>query len=724
MTATTPRWKDTSLPFEERADDLLAAMSLDEKLSQMTHDCAAIPRLGIPDHNWWNEVLHGVGRGGVATVFPVAIGMAATFDTTLLNTVATAISDEARARHHALAAKGDRGMYKGLTAWTPNINIFRDPRWGRGHETYGECPFLTGRMGTTFVKAIQGDHPRYLKLVATPKHFAVHSGPEKDRHTFDARVTVKDLRETYLPHFRETFIEGHAYSVMSAYNRTNGEACSASKTLLQDILRGEWGFDGCVVSDCWAIKDIFDTHKMVETAEEAAAMSIKAGCDIDCGCTYKHLRSAYSQKLVSEADIDRALRRTLLARFKLGMFDPEEMVPYAQIPYEVTDSPAHRALARHAARKTVVLLKNEGSLLPLPRNLDCIAVIGPNAYDHETLLGNYHGTSSQTVTPLDGIRAAVGPETKVLYALGCEMIPQESVALGRKDRFFAEAVLAAERADVVIMCLGLNCLIEGEQGDASNSDAAGDRVHLNLHGIQDQLLQAIASTGKPIVVVLISGSAVAVNWADENVPAIVQAWYGGEEAGNGLADVLFGDYNPGGRLPLTFYRGVEQIPPIEEYAMEGRTYRYFRKEPLYPFGWGLSYTTFGYFNVEVSNFAPAVGEEIHVSVEVMNTGDYAGEEVVQLYVAHENPSVKAPIRDLRGFQRVALEPGESKRVGFTLNPRHLSLVGEDGKRFQEAGKVLVTVGGCQPDERSRALGGLWLEEVIEVKGNRISIPER
>jgi beta-glucosidase len=721
MADALPRWKNPDLPLPERVDNLLSQLTLEEKIAQMLHESPAIERLGIPDYNWWNECLHGVARAGVATVFPQAIGLAAMWDAEMMHHVACAISDEARARHHAFARRGDRGIYKGLTFWTPNINIFRDPRWGRGHETYGECPHLTSRLAVEFIRGLQGDHPKYLKLVATPKHFAVHSGPEKDRHSFDARVSAKDLRETYLPHFRDAVIEAKAASVMSAYNRTNGEPCTASTTLLQDILRREWGFDGYVVSDCGAVLDIWENHKVVATKEEAAAMAVKNGCDLNCGCMYTNLGKAVVRGLITEAEIDIALRRLLEARFRLGMFDPEEHVPYARIPYAVNDNPVHSALALQTARKCMTLLKNDG-LLPLRKDLDCIAVIGPNAADVGALLGNYAGTPSHPITPLEGIRSKVSPKTKVLYALGCEMIPTDMGHIGRKNRFFVEAELAAERADVVIMCLGLNSLIEGEQGDASNADAAGDRVHLNLHGIQQQLLEAVVAVGKPVVLVVMSGSGLALGWADGIVPAILQAWYPGQAGGAAIADVLFGDYNPSGRLPITWVRGLEQLPPMDDYSMEGRTYRFLKDQPLYPFGWGLSYTTFAYLNLRLSSSQVNVQHELLGSVEVMNTGDMEGEEVVQLYISHDGASTRTPLRDLRGFARVHLRPGETKSVEFRITPRDLSLIDDDGARYLEPHRVRIHVGGCQPDARSADLGGIWLEEEVELVGSRSFIP--
>jgi beta-glucosidase len=713
-----PIYLDPDRPLEERVEDLVSRLTLEEKVSQMIFASSAIPRLGIPEYNWWNECLHGVARAGVATVFPQAIGMAASFNDKLMHRVACAISDEGRAKHHEFARQGDRGIYKGLTFWSPNINIFRDPRWGRGQETYGEDPYLTGRMGVAFVKGIQGDDPKYLKAVATPKHYAVHSGPEPLRHSFDARVSPKDLRETYLPAFKECVKEGKAVSVMGAYNRTNGEPCCASPTLLQKILRDEWGFDGYVVSDCGAITDIHAHHKVTDTAEESAALAVNAGCDLNCGRAFESLVNAAKQGLISEEAIDTAVKRLYRARFQLGMFDPPERVPYAQIPYEVNDCEEHRQLALEMARESMVLLKNEDGLLPLSKDLNTIAVIGPNADDKKVLLGNYNGTPSKYVTALEGIRSKVSPKTKVIYAEGCDItVSQEGFWGEEATRGFAEAISAAQRADAVIMCLGLSPELEGEEGDAAASSAGGDKTSLDLPGMQEELLKAVCATGKPVVLVLFSGSPVSINWAHENVPAILQAWYPGEEGGTAIADVLFGDYNPGGRLPVTFVKSLDQVPPFTDYSMKGRTYRYMEEEPLYPFGYGLSFTTFEYSNLKLSRETINAGESINISVNVKNTGHVAGDEIVQLYIKDLEASVDVPIHELRGFKRIKLQPGETATVSFTLTPRQMALIDNDGKCILEPGRFKVMVGGRQPDRRSEVLTGTQvLAAEFEVKG--------
>jgi beta-glucosidase len=713
---------DTELSFEERARDLVSRLTTAEKAAQMLHEAPAISRFGIPEYNWWNECLHGVARAGVATVFPQAIGLAAMWNVERLAQIASVIADEGRAKHHEFARHGDRGYYKGLTFWTPNINIFRDPRWGRGHETYGECPYLTSQLGVAFCVALQGDHPKYFKLIATPKHYAVHSGPESLRHSFNALASPKDLRETYLPAFRACIVDAKAYSIMSAYNRTNGEPCSSSKVLLSDILREEWKFDGYVVSDCWAIRDIHEHHKVTNTPAESAALAVKAGCDLNCGCTYEHIPAAVEQGLIDEADLDVCLTRLFVARLKLGMFDPPEQVPYAAIPYEVNDSPEHAELARVAARESMVLLKNQGSLLPLPKDLRSIAVIGPNANDPHVLIGNYFGVPSNPITPLAGIRAAVSPDTKVWYTQGCKLTGQKREGLGRSG-LISEALSMAERADVTVLCLGLSADIEGEQGDVGNSDAGGDKSTLDLPGLQQVLLEEVVALGKPTVLVLLAGSALAVNWADEHVRAIVQAWYPGQATGQALADVLFGDHSPGGRLPITFPRSLADVPEFTDYRMQGRTYRYAEKEPLYPFGYGLSYTRFAYRNIESNKATLANGDEVVVSATVQNVGERAGDEVVQLYIkALEAPFV-VPLHELRGFVRVPIEPGQAQRVSFTLSTRDFSLIDEAGKRLFQPGRYRIFVGGSQPDERSGDLIGedpLSLEIVLT--GSRDELP--
>jgi beta-glucosidase len=849
-----PLYKDSAAPMEKRVDDLVSRMTLAEKVSQLMSDAAPIDRLGVPGYNWWNECLHGVARAGRATVFPEAIGMAATWDTDLLLHVSTAISDEARAKHHEFVRRGKRNIYQGLTFWTPNINLFRDPRWGRGMETYGEDPYLTGRMAVAFIKGLEGDDAKYLKTIATAKHFAVHSGPESSRHTFDARVPDEELYESYLPHFEMAIKEAHAYSVMCAYNRVDGLPACANPRLLEDILRQQWGFTGYVVSDCAAIGDVYLQHKTSPNANEGVAAALKAGTDLNCGVEYENLLPAVRAGVLAEADIDRSVRRLFLARFKLGMFDPTAMVKYARIPYSVNDSKAHADLALETARKSVVLLKNENRALPLSKSLKTIAVIGPNADELDSLLGNYNGEPSAPVTPLEGIRRKL-PNTKVLYARGSphaaalpafQVIPASALSTAvtggqpgltaayynaanfdgklhrpreltypssgqmtgeiprdpqplftRVDReinfrwwdgaprpdmhdddfgvrwtgfltapvtgeyqigatglngfevymdgkqifqynnihhrqyvyesvrleagkaypirvdfheFVGDADIqlvwsgpanpadsdvesVVRQSDAVVLVMGLSPRLEGEEMRVPVPGfSGGDRVSIGIPRVQEDLIQKVAGMGKPTVLVLLNGSSVAVNWAQEHIPAIVELWYPGQAGGAALADVLFGDYNPAGRLPVTFYQSADRLPAFTDYGMKGRTYRYFTGQPLYPFGHGLSYTTFSYRGLSLPQ-ETKTGDEVKVAVEVQNTGKLAGEEVVQLYLKSGKPG---PIRSLAGFQRVSLKTGERKTVRFTLLPRQLSTVAAGGRHIAEAGTFEIWVGGKQP----------------------------
>lgn len=719
--APTYPFQNPDLDIEERVSDLLSRLSIEEKAAQMLHAAPAIEHLGIPAYNWWNEALHGVARAGVATVFPQAIGLAAMWNAERLLQVAQVISDEARAKHHEFVRRGDHGMYKGLTFWSPNINIFRDPRWGRGHETYGECPYLTGRLGVAFCKGLQGEDTKYLKLVATPKHFAVHSGPEADRHSFDAKASLKDMRETYLPAFHECVTEANAQSVMPAYNRTNGEPCCASETLLGQILREEWGFSGYVVSDCWAVRDFHENHKVTQTPEESAAMAVKAGCDLNCGCTYEHIPAAVRQGLLEERDLDVCLARLFRARMQLGMFDPPERVPFAAIPYELNACDEHRAVALQATRESIVLLKNDG-LLPLSKDLSSIAVIGPNAANDHVLVANYYGLPTNVVTPLEGIRQAVSAHTRVLYTDGCQLTGTKTDGLGRNGNL-SEAVSVASRADVVVMVLGLSADIEGEQGDVSNSDAGGDKLDLHLTGLQQRMLEEVAALGKPTVLVVIAGSAMNLCWAHDNVNAIIDAWYPGETGGTALAEVLFGDYSPAGRLPVTFPRRIEDVPDIRDYAMKGRTYRYAEVGPLYPFGYGLSYASFDYSDLTLSCASIDSHQSVRVDVNVKNSGSVPADEVVQLYVKDLDASCVVPLHALRGFRRIHLEPGATQSVSFELTPHDLSLIDDAGKRQIEPGKFRISVGGSQPDARSeQLLGRSPLHVELDVTGSRRELP--
>ena len=712
------------LTIKERLEDLIPRMSLEEKVSQMLHSSPAIERLEIPAYNWWNECLHGVARAGIATVFPQAIGLAAMWNDDFLFDIARIISDEARAKHHEFLREGDISHYSGLTFWSPNVNIFRDPRWGRGQETYGECPYLTGRMGIAFCKGLQGNDDKYLKLVATPKHYAVHSGPEGERHSFNARVSKKDLYETYLPAFFECITEAKAQSIMGAYNRTNGEVCCGSKTLLQKILRDEWGFEGYVVSDCWAIKDFHEHHKVTKNDVQSAAYAVKNGCDLNCGCMYEKLVEAVNNGLLPENKIDEAVSRLFNARFKLGMFDPEEIVPYARIPYEINDCSMHRKAALESARESMVLLKNDG-ILPLSKNIKSIAVIGPNAYNHEVLLGNYSGLTSQYVTPLDGIRNTVSNRTKVWYAEGCKLTG-DKLDWHSPDGRISEAVAMAKRSDAIILVTGLSSHIEGEEGEENYKESCnGDKLNLTLPGLQERLINEISVLGKPSILVNITGSAMDLRNADKKLNAVIQAWYPGEEAGNALADILFGDYSPAGRLPVTFYKSVDDLPDFKDYSMDKRTYRYFNGEPLYPFGFGLSYTSFKYSNLRVSgkNISIDHDNECTISFDIKNIGEYHGDEVIQLYVSAKKASVKTPKWELRYFKRLYINMGETKPISLKLPAKAFSIINDNGERILEPGLFDLFIGGTLPDDRSLKLSGnkiLNTEIVIEGKSRNIS----
>ena len=626
----------------------------------------------------------------MATVFPQAIGAAATWNPALWHEAANVISDEARAKHHdhARANGGNSARYFGLDMWSPNVNIFRDPRWGRGHETYGEDPFLTGRFGVAFCQGLQGNDPTYLKTIATPKHFAVHSGPEADRHRFDAQASDQDLWETYLPAFEACFLEGKAYSIMGAYNRFRGESTTASQLLLVDILRGKWGFQGYTVSDVDSVSDIHNGHHITRTGVESSALAIKRGMDLNSGGTYSALPEAVRQGLCTVEDVDRAFKRCMVARIRLGMFDPPEKVAYARIPISVNNSPEHDALALKVAQESIVLLKNQGGLLPLQAK-GTIAVIGPNADDREikngVLVGNYSGDPSHPVTFLDGIRKKMNGKGTVLYAKGCE-ISRPDPALE------SEALAVAAKADVVVMVMGLNAKIEGEEGEG------GDRTFIGLFPHQEKLLQQVSALGKPVVLVIAAGSAMAVNWAQDHVPAILDVWYPGQRGGDATADVIFGDYNPAGRLPLTFYKSDSDLPDFRNYDMAGRTYRYFKGEPLYPFGFGLSYTTFDY-GKPAAKATPDGGFE--VSVCITNTGKRAGDEVAQLYLSRKTaaPDSGLPIKSLRGFKRLHLQPGESKSVVFHLTPFQLAFADRSGNRSVTTGDYLVEISGGQTPAR-------------------------
>lgn len=701
-----PNYLDVTLDFEERAKDLVSRMTLDEKISQMLFYAPAIEHLNVSAYNWWSEALHGVARSGVATVFPQAIAMAASFDTELLEEVASVISNEARAKHHEFVRQGDIDIYKGLTHWSPNINIFRDPRWGRGHETYGEDPYLTGELGLSFINGLQGNNDKYLKIAACAKHFAVHNGPENLRHEFDAVVSQKDLWETYLPAFEKAVVEGNVESVMGAYNRTNGEPCCGSKTLLQDILRDRWGFKGHVVSDCWAICDFHLHHKVTKTPQESAALAVRNGSDLNCGNTYPSLMSAIEQGMITENEITTACTRLFTTRMKLGMFDDPSNVEYANIPYEINDQPSHHDLAIDTACRSMVLLKNSDNALPLNlESVNNIAVIGPNADDRVALIANYSGTPSKYVTPLEGIQAYAGDEARVYYAKGCEIMEDKTEALAMSRDRISEAVSAAERADVAVVCVGLNALYEGEQGDAGNSEAAGDKLDLTLPGLQMELLQAIKKTGAKLVVVVMTGSAMDLRWCHENADAVIQAWYPGGEGGIALAELLFGQSDFSGRLPVTFVKSTEDLPDFLDYSMKNRTYRYIETEPLYPFGYGLSYNQYAYSELELNATEVISGDDLTVRVKVTNTSEQMGREVVQLYLKDHIASVDVPHHSLVAFDNILLLPGETRSIVFTIKSKQMAVINHDGDAVYEPGTFTVYAGGQAPDKRSAALTG-------------------
>ena len=698
---------------EEAAKKLVAQMSLEEKASQLRYDSPAIPRLGIPAYNWWNEALHGVARAGVATSFPQAIGMAAAFDEKLLRTIGDAVATEGRAKYNEYAKHNDRDIYKGLTFWSPNVNIFRDPSWGRGHETYGEDPYLTSRLGVAYVEGLQGteetegEKKEYLKTAACAKHFAVHSGPEGVRHEFNAVAGKKDMYETYLPAFEACVKEGNVEAVMGAYNRTNGEPCCGSNTLIREILRGEWGFRGHFVSDCWAIKDFHEHHCVTKTPEESAAMALKAGCDVNCGVTYLHLLKAHAQGLVTEEEITQAAERLFTTRYLLGCFDRNE---YDDIPYEVVECREHLELAQKIAREGMVLLKNDGTL-PLKKDrLKTIGVIGPNADSRRALVGNYHGTSSRYITMLEGIQDAAGEEVRVLYSEGCHLYKDRVEGLAWRQDRISEALTVAEHSDVVVLCLGLDETLEGEEGDTGNNYASGDKVDLQLPESQRELLEAVAGCGRPVVLCVLAGSAVDLSFADEHVNAILQVWYPGARGGKAAADILFGACSPSGKLPVTFYRDLDGFPTFEDYSMKGRTYRYLEKAPLYPFGYGLTY---GRVAVKSASLADAsvsgraeADRDIAVKAVLENAGEYDTDEVLQAYI-HAEDSAFAPLHpSLCAFARVSLKAGETREVSLTVPASALTIVDEEGRRYVDGKRFSLYVGTSQPDDRSAALTGM------------------
>lgn len=680
------KYKNKDLSVQERAEDIVGKMSVQEQAEQLKYDAPAIERLGLPAYNWWNEGLHGVARSGTATMFPQAIGLAAMFDDDMMYDVGSAVGDEARAKYNEFSKHSDHDIYKGLTLWAPNVNIFRDPRWGRGQETYGEDPFLTSRLGTEFVKGMQGDS-NVIKAAACAKHFAVHSGPEAVRHEFNAEVSAKDLDETYLPAFEALVKEAKVEGVMGAYNRVNGEASCASRFLQNKL--DEWGFDGYFVSDCWAIRDFHTNHCLTKSAEESAALALKTGCDLNCGNTYLHILIALQEGLISEDDIRKACVQLMKTRIRLGMLDDE--TEYDAIPYRVVASNENKALSLECAEKSMVLLKNDG-ILPLDREkIETIAVIGPNADSRSALEGNYNGTADRYVTFLEGIQDAF--DGRVIYAQGSQLYKDRSSGLTLPDDRIAEAETAAEQADAVILCVGLDATIEGEEGDTGNEFSSGDKTDLRLPAAQIRLVQKIVSKNKPLIIVTAAGSAINVE-ADCN--ALIHAWYPGQFGGMALAEIIFGDVSPSGKLPVTFYENADELPDFCDYSMKNRTYRYAQGNILYPFGYGLTYSKFECSDLEYSNGI--------ASVTVTNIGDRKTEDVVEFYIKDTSPDA-VPNHSLCGFKRVTLDAGESTIVSVRIDRRSFEAVAEDGTRRIEGSEFTLSAGTCQPEPLSESLSG-------------------
>ena len=683
----------------KKAEALVAQMTLEEKASQLKYDAPAIKRLGIPAYNWWNEGLHGVARAGQATVFPQAIGLGATFDTDLIGEIADTIATEARAKYNAVSKKGDRDIYKGLTLWSPNVNIFRDPRWGRGHETYGEDPYLTSRLGVAFVKGLQGNG-KTMKAAACAKHFAVHSGPEAVRHEFNAVASKKDMTETYLPAFKALVEEAGVEAVMGAYNRTNGEVCCGSPSL-QKILRGDWGFKGHFVSDCWAVRDFHEHHGVTVTAKESAAMAINNGCDLNCGNTYLHILKAYQAGLVTEETITKSAVRLFTTRYLLGMFDGSE---YDSIPYTEVESKEHLALSEKASVESMVLLKNNG-ILPLKKeSVKTIGIIGPNADSRAALAGNYHGTASRYRTIQEGIQDYVGGEIRVLTSVGCHLWQEKTENLAVAGDRLAEAAVVADESDVVILCVGLDETLEGEEGDTGNSYASGDKIDLQLPAPQRELMEVVAKSGKPVVLCVMSGSALDLSYGAEHFDAVLQLWYPGSEGGKATAKVLFGEVSPSGKLPVTFYDGLDDLPAFEDYSMKGRTYRYMEGKAQYPFGYGLTYGDTAVTDARLAD-AETADDSVVLEADVENKGTMAAEEVLQVYVEALDSADAPKNPTLCAFARVALGTGETKTVKITVPADAFTVVDEEGNRKKEGKTFRLHVGFGQPDARTKELTG-------------------
>lgn len=698
MSTPSHKFQDPSLTVEERVEDLLSRMTLSEKVGQMMHENPPIDRLGIPAYNWWNEACHGIGRAGQATVFPQVIGMGASWNRDLVRRVAIAISDEARAKHHHAAKRGKRGQYQGLNFWAPNINIVRDPRWGRGQETFGEDPYLTGELGVETVRGLQGEDPGRLKTTACAKHYAVHSGPESERHEFDAQPTQKDLYETYLPAF-EKLVRNGVEAVMGAYNRTLGEACCASDLLMNRILRSDWGFKGHYVSDCGAIDDFHKYHGVTHNAAESAALAVKMGCDLNCGCTYADLVFAVREGLISEEQIDISLRRLLSVKVRLGLLDqPEGQGPWSNLPLEVVDGPEHRRLAREAARESIVLLKNKDNVLPLRRDPSRLLIVGPTAANIGALLGNYYGISSRLVTIAEGIVEATEPNTPVKYRPGCPLFSDQAPGVNYTYG-------AADAAEVVIAVMGLDHTLEGEEGDTVASPSGGDRDTIELPEVQMNFLREVRKYAKKLVLVLTGGSAIAIPEAFEFCDAVLLAWYPGCEGGNAVADILFGAESPSGRLPVSVPRGTASLPPFNDYNMQGRTYRFAKEDPLFPFGFGLSYGKTRYESVDIDRFElNDASDTVRVKAVVANESDIEIHEVVQCYITPPRDWPAAPLATLVEFAKVRLAPKERAEVVFQLPSSAFEQVDENGKRVLHPGEYRIIVGSCSPGRRGLELG--------------------
>ena len=693
----------------KRAEELVSKMTVEEAASQLRFDAPAIERLGVPEYNWWNEALHGVARAGTATSFPQSIALGATFDQELMGRIGETISTEGRAKYNEISANmGDRDIYKGLTFWSPNVNVFRDPRWGRGQETYGEDPYLISRLAIPFIKGIQGDG-EYMKAAACAKHFAVHSGPEEKRHSFDVEPSKKDLRETYLPAFEACIKEAGVESVMGAYNRVNGEPC-CGHSFIKDIIRDEWGFEGHFVSDCWAIRDFHEHHKVTKNSEESAALALSKGCDLNCGCTYVHLMKAYNKGLVTEEQIRAAAVRLFTTRFLLGLFDKTEFDGLTYLDVETTES---IALAKRASDEAVVMLKNDG-ILPLDGSkAKVISVIGPNADARRPLMGNYYGTSSEYVTAIEGIRKAAGDNVRILYSEGCDLSNVKPDPLSRDFNTIAEAKAVMSRSDLVILCIGLNETLEGEEGDQGNQYASGDKNNLSFPKPQLKLIEAVKESGKPFITVVMTGSAMDLTPFSEEASAILQAWYPGARGGLSIGDIIFGKVNPSGKLPVTIYRSVDDLPDFEDYSMKNRTYKYLEHEPLYPFGYGLTYGKVKIGNVSVSDSSASARENgFDITVSVKNDGSVKTGEVIQIYAkALED---KNEVRNYRlvGFKRIELAAGEASDVTIGITADALKVVTDEGERVTPSGKLAIYAGFGQPDERTAELYGSKAVELI------------